>query len=138
MARRLSLGIVAALVLIFVAASLAYVLWFSEGARMAREAKTAAPVIRAVKKHFAANGAYPTNTAQLKPDLPGAARIAAAGGGDAGSVDGWRYFPEPGNAGFSLRRKVGWDASLVYRWDGTAESWVLDPGDGGPPKTVHP
>jgi hypothetical protein len=101
--------------------------------RLTAEAKSAIPIAKAIKAYFAAHGNYPSNTTQLQVDLP---TSHFSPEDDCGGVDGWTYYTGPGVTGFTLSRKLGWDPSLQYSWDGTAETWVFDPGDGSPRKLV--
>jgi hypothetical protein len=127
------------------AAALIYFMWFSDwpggmrpiyhaidhDRRLTQAAKSALPVRDAVKRYFGAHAAYPVNIAAFQNDLPGISQLTPEGG-----VDGWTYSPATDGKGFSLRRRLGWDPALEYRWDGSIETWVFDPGDGSPMKMI--
>lgn len=101
--------------------------------RLTREAKTVAPIRDAVKKCFAKHDTYPPNVAAFQGDPPSSAQVAPDG-----SVDGWRY--TSASTGFSLTRRLGWGPWLEYRWDGSIDAWIFNPGDGSPEKAIvlHP
>lgn len=96
-------------------------------------AKTAMPVIVAVKNEFSANGAYPKALTQIRTQLA-TQKIANI---NSDIVNGWHYTRSFNGEGFSLVCPLGWDPSLNYEWDGHREVWVFDPGDGSGPTTIR-
>lgn len=94
--------------------------------RLVGQAKSASPIANAIKKYFTAHAGYPARLTEIQSDLP------------PGYTNGWDYIPAPNAKGFSLWRRLGWDPSLEYQWDGHADKWIFHPGDGGPDKMVVP
>lgn len=101
--------------------------------RLTEEARSALPIAGAVQAYFATHGTYPERASQLRDALPSSRFTSEE---PCGSIDGWMYCSGPGAAGFTLTRRLGWDPSLQYSWDGTTETWLFDPGDGSPRTTV--
>jgi hypothetical protein len=102
--------------------------------RLTDEAKSALPVRDAVMRYFQRTAGYPSNAAAFAGDLPAGSRAFPDG-----TADGWRYARAEGPAGvgFSLWRRLGWDAGLQYRWDGSVGTWAFQPADGSPEKVVR-
>jgi hypothetical protein len=94
--------------------------------RLTGEARTASPLIAALRQYHSEHGDYPADLTTLRPLLPNSAFASGQ------FVDGWHYFPASNSAGFSLSRKLGWETALLYHWDGADGSWVFARGDGSP------
>ena len=98
--------------------------------RLVAHAQDAEVLIDGILAYIDSQGAPPIDQDELCKALP-ASKISA----DASNVDGWRY--ERLGTGFTLRKKLGWDPSLTYHFDGTSDRWIYDPGDGGQASTIQ-
>lgn len=101
--------------------------------RLTALARSAEPIIAAIERFRAANRHFPgiAEAAAL-----GIERIKGHNLGNFAALGDWLYSPESDGSGYSLSRKLGWDARLVYRREGTAKRWVYDPGDGSAEKEI--
>lgn len=100
-------------------------------ARLTRHAKTALPVIAALRQYHGQHNGFPEDVAQLGPLLPaGAVNLASH------SVEGWTYFSAPKSDTFELSLRLGWDPSLVYHGSAASGTWAFEPGDGSPEKPI--
>ena len=99
--------------------------------RLTSMAKTALPIIAAIRKYHVQKGDYPDEPSKLAPLLP-KARIDKLGQ----DIDGWHYYRAPNSDGFSLSFPLGWDPTLEYQFDGRSGTWTFDPGDGSPVKPL--
>jgi hypothetical protein len=96
---------------------------------LTREARPALQIIAAIDTYHAQTGVFPADIGKLSPLLPNG-QVNLAGN----NIDGWIYFKEP--TGFTLGKRLGWDPGLRYERIGGRASWVFDPGDGSPAKTI--
>jgi hypothetical protein len=101
-------------------------------ARLTREAKTATPVIEALRRYQSEHRSFPEDASALRAYLPTSTVITGQPPNQA--VAGWCYDRQ--EAGFTLTRKIGWDPCLRYRCFNGSNEWVFLPGDGSPDKTI--
>lgn len=101
-------------------------------ARLTEMARTAKPLIDAMRRYHEIHGNYPENITAVREFLP-SSNVAPQRDDMA---DGWMYFPTTDPPGFTLSKSLGWDPTLNYQWNGTSEIWIYDPGDGSDEKQI--
>jgi hypothetical protein len=84
---------------------------------LSREAATAQPLIAALTRYHAEHGLFP----------PEASVLGVA-------LSDWIYAAQP--SGYTLSKKLRWDPTLHYRFEGDRGRWVFDPGDGSPEREI--
>lgn len=92
--------------------------------RLTERAKTAPALISALAQFHRDHSRYPEDWEQLLPYLPPSSETTLP------HIAGWHYWKHPDNAGYTISRKLGWDAGLQYHFDGSQGHWVFEPGDG--------
>ena len=97
-------------------------------------AQSAMPILRALRSYRGDHQSFPQQAAELALYLPVVSGTPAAA---REFVLGWDYVRGDKAGAFTLSRKLGWDPSLLYRFDGGSGSWSLDPGDGSPEKLLQ-
>jgi hypothetical protein len=147
MAKSIKLILAFAGFLLSIAIALAAFLWFSEwpggmrssypaadyDPRLTREAATGTPLIAALKRYHEEHAAFPDHAADFASYLPNPPEQL---GTQSPYILDWRYYRLKKSGGYVLTRKLGWDAKLLYYYDGPGTRWVFDPGDGTPTKTI--
>ncbi len=98
--------------------------------RLTHEAATATPLISALKNYHDEHSTYPIHAADFVSYLPSPPQQSV----NHEELLGWRY--EQVGSGYVLSRRLGWDPTLQYRYDGTAGEWVFIPGDGSAERTI--
>ena len=108
-------------------------------ARLTPIARSAAPLIAAIDRFYAANGKCPRVTehdlAELRADLPqdfaGTIEAGEIEFRPRGAANGWRYYsPDAKPTACNLSHKLSWDPALVWLRHGAQTRWVFLPGDG--------
>jgi hypothetical protein len=102
--------------------------------RLTDYARSALPIIAAIGKYHDQNGEYPNDVTKLGTLLVASKISQIPGVGQ--DVNGWTYYRVPKSDGFVLSLALGWDPTLAYECKGNAGSWIFDPGDGSPEKTI--
>jgi hypothetical protein len=98
---------------------------------LTHRARSAKPLINALRQYHSQHGKFPANLSQLAPLLPPGSLDASGN-----YVDGWTYFPSPTSDAFDADLRLGWDPSLVYHGAAQTGQWAFEPGDGTPEKPI--
>jgi hypothetical protein len=113
--------------------------------RLTPIARSAAPIIAAIDRFYAANDQCPRVNesdlsqlrANLPPDLAGTLQGRAIEFRPPGAVSGWLYYAsntDPSSCALSY--KLGWDPALEWSRQGARTTWTFVPGDGSDDRTI--
>ena len=98
---------------------------------LTHKARSAKPLINALRQYHNQHGKFPADLSQLVPLLPAGSVDQAFN-----NVNGWTYFPSPTSDAFDAHLRLGWDPSLIYHGTAQTGRWAFEPGDGTPEKPI--
>jgi hypothetical protein len=91
--------------------------------RLTYAARGARPVVEALDRYRRDHGAFPAEAGALAPYLGATGpKVSHA------EMHGFDY--DGGGDRYVLSKKLGWDPTLRYEFEGGRGAWVFDPGDG--------